>query len=78
MVVFRREVEDGRLTFLGSGFPTGGNLILGANALARSPDGKHLLVASTESDAVVMYRHDAIFTDGFESGDVAQWSATVP
>lgn len=78
VTVFRREVEDGRLTFIGSTFDTGGQPILGGNALAGSPDGKHLLIASSESDAVVMYRHDALFSDGFESGDVAQWSASVP
>lgn len=78
VTVFRREL-DGRLTFLpaevvaaAEAFPDP-PVLDGLNALAVSPEGKHVLTVSRLSDALALYRHDAVFSDGFESGDLSRW-----
>jgi len=78
IAVFRREAPEGNLTFLGSAVDAGGVDLQAAHALATSPDGKHLLVASRVTDAVALFRQDGIFSDGFESGDASVWTTSLP
>jgi 6-phosphogluconolactonase (cycloisomerase 2 family) len=77
VAAFRRE-PDGALAFLGSGFALGHLDLRGTDALAASPDGKHLFAASRALDLVALLRQDAVFSDGFESGDLSQWSGSAP
>lgn len=78
LVAFRRNLPSGVLTFLAAATDPDAPTLLGASALAVSPDGQHLLVASRDTDAVVMFRIDALFGDGFESGNTAEWSSSTP
>ncbi len=78
VAALRREPSSGTLSFLGSAFALGHLDLRGTDALAASPDGKHLLAASRALDLVALLRQDALFSDGFESGDLSQWSASAP
>lgn len=75
VVIFRRDSEDGTLSFQGrvSEGVDGVSGLLGANALTASADGQHLYVASRQSDAVVVFDidgdelvHRQTFFDGTE------------
>lgn len=79
VVVFRREA-DGTLSFLEARSVADKTMIhlAGARGLAVSPDDKHLFVAGSTADSVVMLRWDGVFEDGFESGDTRYWPRQQP
>ncbi|REK04280.1 MAG: hypothetical protein DWQ36_17725 [Acidobacteria bacterium] len=78
VAMFARDSASGALTFLDGECefdpgPIGMNL---PRAMALDPGGVHLYVAGNTSDALAVLSTEAIFTDGFESGDASAWSAT--
>jgi len=51
----------------------------GASAIAASPDGQNLYVTAGYDDAIVTVATTSnLFFDGFESGDLFGWAATLP
>lgn len=78
--VFRRDPADGRLTFAGAEFDG----VDGVDGLAKpaygcvGPYGGTVYAASWDDDAISVFATPVVFTDGFESGNAARWSATIP
>jgi len=57
------------------------DLTLGINLprkIALDPTGTYLYVPGNADDAVAVFDTGGIFADGFESGDLSAWSASVP
>lgn len=61
VAVFRRSADDGSLTLIQTVFDdaAGGEALQGADALALSPDGRHLYVGTKQDPALTVFDRDA-------------------
>lgn len=79
VAAFARNPTSGVLTLAGSicdrNFGSDG--IAGAVGITTTPDAEHILTASGAFETLAVLKQ-SIFADGFESGNLAAWSAAVP
>lgn len=80
LIAFARDTTTGELTFLETIFdgPTGTEAADTVSGLTTSTDGRYLYAVSRADRAISTFTIASLFSDGFESGDMSAWSATVP